>query len=625
MVSAIPYYSQYDVEKERNNKFAWLSFGLGLATVVLYGILFHWIPRWIRSKRDTGKLKYRGLLKMTRMWDTFNSSIGFRLYPWGRRVYYFQPSLTVLFSAYLAIMGCFCFVQTKDLNYRPQFYIVSKRMGKLATGNLPLLNVFLLKHDVLTAVTGLSHDKLLFFHLWIGRFVWVIVTIHMALCIKYWIALNFEIMVEIPPQIFGMISYGALFFLTWASLKFIRKLSYDFFLLQHRILAFIMLLFAFFHNPAGRGEVIVAVHILVIDRVLQRILSIAHRKISPTKGEAEFKICDEDTIEITLPVKETTTRSRKWFLRFLPRVGTWDAGQHIYLNVGRVSKLQFHPFTIASLPNSGQMKFVIRKQKGFTKKLYNKIKSMQEADSETQTALNTVKMKIMIYGPYGGKHQPLISFDSVLFLAAGSGASFTLPLALDLIQSIAAREYQKDYLHRPRHPRIHIVWTVRYLKNIEWYRDILQQISAYSTTINIKIDFFITRESLSDDPKDKSSKSPVEKSWSRDLSVDSDPSSISPETPAANIASITYSRPDAAWMIRNHVESVYGMGAIDGSSTSGSSFIVEEARPQESFAHAVAVVVCGPPALTTASKHECQRNLWRKNAPNIYCLTESYE
>ena len=68
----------------------------------------------------------------------------------------------------------------------------------------------------------------------------------------------------------------------------------------------------------------------------------------------------------------------------------------------------------------------------------------EQLDSETsETDPNIVKLKAAFRGPSLGKFQPLITFDSVAFLAQDYGASFILPLCLDLLQTIEKRKWLK--------------------------------------------------------------------------------------------------------------------------------------------------------------------------------------
>ncbi|CUM57523.1 unnamed protein product [Debaryomyces tyrocola] len=423
---AIPYSQQYFAEKDRNNLLEWMIFVIGVFGLILFGLIFHWLPTYIRSKRDENKLRHRWMFQFTKLWETLNGCVGIK-FPFKKNKSYFQPSLFLLGAIYAAINGIFCIIQTADIDYEPRFYIVGKRIGKIAIGNLPILNIMILKNDLVTAVTGLQHDRIKVMHHWVGRLIWLMITIHISLTVKYWIGLDFQVMIYIPPQIFGMIAYTTMFLLTWGSMKFIRKWSYDFFLLQHKILSVILLLFVFFHNMNGtNAAVLIAVHIVVADRIVTRIIGFVHKRTSPTKGLADFKILDDDTVEVVVPVKYLMNKN-KWYSMILPKIGSWNVGQHVYLTVSKVSRLQYHPFTIASMPSTGDIRLVIRKQNGFTKKLIKRIKEL-ELDEEQDE--DSVKLVALLAGPYGGMHQPLITFDSLLFLSTGAGSSFYISISL---------------------------------------------------------------------------------------------------------------------------------------------------------------------------------------------------
>lgn len=115
-----------------------------------------------------------------------------------------------------------------------------------------------------------------------------------------------------------------------------------------------------------KAAVIIAVHIVVADRIVTRIIGFVHKSTSPTKGLANFKILDDDTVEVVVLVKNLMNQN-KWYAMILPKIGSWNVGQHVYLTVSKISRLQYHPFTIASMPSTGDIRLVIRKQNGFTK------------------------------------------------------------------------------------------------------------------------------------------------------------------------------------------------------------------------------------------------------------------
>ncbi|ABN65938.2 Ferric reductase, NADH/NADPH oxidase transmembrane component (7 domains) [Scheffersomyces stipitis CBS 6054] len=595
MASSIPFDVQYFVEKSRNNKYEWLVFLITIILLILHGILFHWIPIYLRSKRTENSLNNPGYFKFLKTWDIWTSCIKLEI-PGTKKSIYFQPSVVLLGALFLVINAVFCFVETVDLDYLPRYYVVSKRISKVAVGSLPTIMLAIMKNDLLTSISGLQHDRITFLHLWLGRIMWTMITIHFIMACKYWLGLDFVIMILIPPQIFGMMAYCSFFLLTWASLKFIRNLSFDVFLLQHRVLSFIMLLMTFFHNSGNRAAVLIAVHSVVLDRVTSNIISFVHKRKSPTKGMCSFEVLDEDTMSIDIPIHEAGYTTSAWYTIFLPRVSCWKPGQHIYLCVPKVNRFQFHPFTIASLEESGNMKLLVRKQKGFTKRLMTKLKKMEEVemsnfednDGEVENReMGIHKLKVTFTGPYGANHQNFLRFDSVLFLAAGSGGAFVFPVALALLKEIDLRNSKSDFLHRPMNPKIKLIWSIQKKENIRWFVDQLQQILQLSNSINLSVTIYITQE-VEEEVDDEKLMDILYHSSSSHNRTHSDVS-----------IEFVFKRADVATLIQKQ------------------SMKLNQSQ-------ALAVCSCGSPSFTNSIKIHCNSARKANDSPDIYCYTESF-
>ncbi|ODV77683.1 uncharacterized protein CANTADRAFT_68603 [Suhomyces tanzawaensis NRRL Y-17324] len=606
MVSLIPFNLQYHVEVKRNNKYEWLMFVLTVLVFALHGLLFHWLPGYFRSKRDPEGVKYQKFFKFLKIWDSWTNCIGIKV-PFKKNIVYFQPSLVLLALFHSAVLGVFCIVQTVDLDYQPRQYIICKRMLKVAVGNLPMIMILLMKHDLVTAISGLQHDRLVFVHKWLSRSMWVLITTHFLLAIKYWLDLNFPIMLVIPPQIFGLISYVSFVFLTWASNKWIRKWSYEFFLIQHRVFGFIMLFLAFIHNPGNRAAVLISVHLLVFDRVLLKVLGAVHRRMSPTKGLCDFEILDNDTLLVTIPVKKTKFAKKTWYTTILPKFSTWDAGQHVYLNVGKISFFQYHPFTISNLEEDGEIKLVVRKQKGFTKKLYNKLIKMKQEEmnkehnisiEESPSHKNKLQLKAQFIGPFGAKHQPFLGFDRCLFIGAGSGGSFTFPVALKLVQDIKQRDEANDFLFRPANQFVHLVWIIRNKENEQWFQHMIEPLYDFIQEGRIKLTIYITQE----EPEITQERGNNEKTRIFKESVDSIEFQTSVYSKERFAIERHYGRPDISNLINSHAN------------------VLSDSVNTKSLS----VCSCGPELLTNRIKVECQKSRWVKDAPDIYCYSESF-
>jgi NAD(P)H-flavin reductase len=111
-------------------------------------------------------------------------------------------------------------------------------------------------------------------------------------------------------------------------------------------------------------------------------------------------------------------------------------GSHAFLWLPSIRFAETHPFTLVC---TDPIEFVVRARNGFTSDLY-------QCAQKSQGAM----LKCSLNGGYG---QPpdFQSYDSVLLIAGGSGASFTFAVALDLSRNPG-----------PRPPsNITFIWVVR--------------------------------------------------------------------------------------------------------------------------------------------------------------------
>lgn len=639
---------QYFVEKDRNTRYEFLAMLVSFVLPMIHGVLFSWIPFYLRTKREQKTLKYHKFWTMMRHYEGFTKVFKITIF---KHAFFVQPAMLVLIAIHLGLNAVLCIAQTAEIDYEPLYYVVSKRIGRIAIGNLPAILLFVAKNDFVSTLSGLDLDKSVFFHKWLGRFMFLAVTLHMVLSLQYWLSLEFYIMIQIPPQIFGMISYGCLGMLCLASFKFIRNFAFDFFLAQHRVFNFVMLLLAFFHNGGNKAAVLLAVHMLVLDRITSRVLGIVTKRRGPTKGNSDFEILDETTIRISIPVEIKPHNQDRWFWFLVPRYGGWRAGQHVYLNVMKVSLFQYHPFTIASLPDSGKMVIVMKVMKGFTKGLMKKLNKLSEteddetsADAETQSVLSATqlttsitseeklmqaaedevlrpqiqelknvidqfasprifKMKAGINGPYGAKYQPLTKFETVLFFSAGSGAAFTLPVALDLLKKLKQRDEAGDYMYRPETTKIKIILSMKKMANLQWFDHLWPEFLPFLNEGRAHLAVHLTLEKpkpVTIEEKDKESKKSetLEQTFVRQQLYGSSSASLQDW----NGYSVTYSRP-----------------RFDDIITDAATELRDPA-----YRKALACVGCGPELFNGEITLSCQKNRKVKHAPDVYCYTESF-
>jgi predicted ferric reductase len=121
-------------------------------------------------------------------------------------------------------------------------------------------------------------------------------------------------------------------------------------------------------------------------------------------------------------------------------------GSHAFLWVPAIRWVESHPFTLLS---SNPAEFVIRVYDGFTNDLY---KAAQEAPERS--------LRCSVDGPYGQVPNFKV-FDRAVLVAGGSGASFTLAIALDLIKASAKSVKAIDFIWMVRESGTFDTWMQR--------------------------------------------------------------------------------------------------------------------------------------------------------------------
>lgn len=122
----------------------------------------------------------------------------------------------------------------------------------------------------------------------------------------------------------------------------------------------------------------------------------------------------------------------------------WKAGQHCFLRFPSLGVMDNHPFSIASIVEDEQLKFIIVPRGGMTKKLYSLLEKPE------------IKIKVFVDGPYGGTSRDFSKFDRVVLLATGSGISSTLPY----LKHIATDKLSVQ--------KVELFWIVRYIEDFMW-------------------------------------------------------------------------------------------------------------------------------------------------------------
>jgi predicted ferric reductase len=394
---------------------------------------------------------------------------------WKWRFYQPPAGPVTMMVGYIVLITVSClyrfnpqdFLQWEDIGYRSGF---------IAVCQLPLIVLLAGKRNLVGFFTGVGYERLNWLHRWVARSLLFTILIHMGYWMTEWAKFDY-IMVKIktdPLTQRGIAAGSILAWLVVSSVAPIRALSYEFFVAQHVISYIGFLVAVYFHVPVENQQwVWIPLGFWLFDRVIRALflvynnLSILHKKsIGFLACRATFEPLDESHTRITIANPPVT----------------WKAGQHMFLACHPLAPLTSHPFTIASLPEDGKMEFVVRAKKGATRRFF---KYAEKTYPSLPNPSPTQKFGrgVLIDGPYA-RIRPLRQFDSVLFVAGSTGATFTVPLMRDIVQqwkgigSSSTGRFSLEPAVGAVTRHIKFVWCLKRQTSVSWFASQLDRVVA---------------------------------------------------------------------------------------------------------------------------------------------------
>ncbi|KAG8959944.1 hypothetical protein FRC03_007276 [Tulasnella sp. 419] len=291
---------------------------------------------------------------------------------------------------------------------------IATRTGWLSLAMLPFLITFATKWNIITLLTGVSHERLQVYHRWVAWVMYVLALIHtfpfIILNIKNGtMVAAWKTRVWYWSGVAALVPQTWLVFMSWGP---IRNRFYEIFKWLHYLAAafFIPLLFIHCNFRLTSWDYFFATAALYVFSFLVRwIRTLFYNRIA----SANLELLPGDMVKVSI-----STRVK------------WKPGQHFFIRFfgTGIHALSAHPFTVATLPNTSDSQqnvadVYIRVRKGFT----GRLGSMAKRGKLTEIG-------VMLDGPYGGVQGSLTSYDRVLLLGGGAGITFIVPLLLDVVR-----------------------------------------------------------------------------------------------------------------------------------------------------------------------------------------------
>ncbi|KAI6805623.1 hypothetical protein KC332_g14204 [Hortaea werneckii] len=514
--------------------------------------------------------------------------------------------LAIYWTVILIFLWSGTILKPSDSSYAYKWEKVGFRAAWVSIAQIPLVFLLSTKFNLFSFLTGISYERLNWIHRWTARTVFLTVIVHWSFFFQEWVLADF---VQLELKMMPMVKYGfgAFAILGWnvvSGFGYFRAKAYELFVIQHICAAAVLIWLLYIHVPAyAKSYLYLSIAFVALDwgvrsaSSLVRNLHLLARSKSRMMGyQALLKPLAGDVVRVTIKNVDFV----------------WKPGQHVYLSIPRLRPLEVHPFTIASVSDqphdaaSSTLTLIIKAHKGFSRSLH-------------KAALGSVTRKgtyrAFLNGPWGAPPN-LLHYETVVLLATSSGASFTVPLLENMMQS-------SGYVRR-----ISFHWIIRSESHLSWFGDKLTTLveRAQASRVNLRIVVHVTRDILQDPSQDGGNVREL-KQEQREPIV----SVISPPDVCPREASLPASGTDKLALAAEqdhafrHQQS--SMNVVSGKRPDVASLI---RGPVEDALGETAVVVCGGPTLTARSRTfvaslSDERAVHKgTGAQGIYLFTETY-
>ncbi|KAF9765142.1 hypothetical protein IL306_002618 [Fusarium sp. DS 682] len=337
-----------------------------------------------------------------------------------------------------------------DNDNMPLLSNMASRTGWMAIANLLVVVLLSLKNTPVVMFMTSSYERLNIIHRIAGYTTLVFAIVHSCSYTAVFGAQDFLKRLLAKEEIFGMVAMGSFLVLGFAG-AVLRTWWYELFYYLHVAFWILAVIMTGFHQPEPSKKILYVISASAGIWVLERIVRLVRIIVNSANN----------TVTLTpLPNGGTRVTLAKAPFGSSP-------GKHGFLWIPAVRAAETHPFTMVA---TNPLEFVVAAYDGFTRTLH---KCAVENPG--------IRLKASVEGPYGN-HPDIKGYDKVMLIAGGSGASFTVGAALDILEK----------LNTDAEVEIEFVWMIRKPTYVTWFADHIETLRR-DHRVSIKI--YVTRAS----------------------------------------------------------------------------------------------------------------------------------
>ncbi|CAJ2629973.1 unnamed protein product [Trifolium pratense] len=340
---------------------------------------------------------------------------------------------------------------------------VSLRLGYI--GNICWAFLFfpVTRGSSILPLVGLTSESSIKYHIWLGHLSMILFAAHTIGFIIYWAITNQMVeMLEWSKTYVSNVSGEIAILIALAmwitSIPRIRRKMYEVFFYTHHLYILYILFYAIHVGVGYMCMIAPGIFLFLVDRHLRFLQSRQNARLL----SARLLPCD--ALELTF--------SKNPSLYYNPT-------SLVFINVPKVSKLQWHPFTVCSSSNmeTNSLSVIIKNLGSWSNKLYKELSS---------TTLD--HLSVSVEGPYGPHTSQFLRHKQIVMISGGSGITPFISIIRDLIFQSQQQEFQP--------PKLLLVCIFKNYVDLTML-DLILPASGSTTQISklqLQIEAYITRE-----------------------------------------------------------------------------------------------------------------------------------
>ncbi|MFK0732450.1 MAG: EF-hand domain-containing protein [Gloeotrichia echinulata GP01] len=165
----------------------------------------------------------------------------------------------------------------------------------------------------------------------------------------------------------------------------------------------------------------------------------------------------------------------------------YQPGDYLFIKCPKISKFEWHPFTISSAPETPDiLSLHIRAAGSWTGKLYQLFREQREEWIRSGSGQIEQGVPVYLDGPYGTPSTHIFESKYAVLIGAGIGVT---PFA-SILKSILYRN--QHHTSNINLEKVHFFWLNREQKSFEWFVELLSEIEAQDTNKLFDINLYLT-------------------------------------------------------------------------------------------------------------------------------------